>query len=192
MFICNNDQRSYKINHSFDCNEKCLIYLLTSNCYHKQYVRQTVDIFRNKWNNYKNNVRKFDRGEHCMQRHFYEHFILPGHSGFLQDVSITLIDKTDTSFPTTLKTKAPMGLNYWLIFLHFCNWILTALFYDLPRILDWRRIYVFKFRDRFYSSLLLHSCCYFCFLCHVFHIAFFSLLLLVVFFYSIIFQCCTY
>ena len=31
-FICNNDQRSYKINHSFDCNEKCLIYLLTCNC----------------------------------------------------------------------------------------------------------------------------------------------------------------
>ena len=33
MFIFNNDQRSYKINRSFDCNEKCLIYLLTCNCY---------------------------------------------------------------------------------------------------------------------------------------------------------------
>ena len=38
MFICNNDHRSYKINHSFDCNEKCLIYLLTCNCCQKQYV----------------------------------------------------------------------------------------------------------------------------------------------------------
>ena len=28
-----------------------------------------------------------------MQRHLYEHFTLPGHSGFLHDVSITLIDK---------------------------------------------------------------------------------------------------
>ena len=46
MFICNNDQRSYKINHSFDCNEKCLIHLLTCNCCQKQYVGQTVDIFR--------------------------------------------------------------------------------------------------------------------------------------------------
>ena len=48
MFICNNDQRSYKINHSFDCNEKCLIYLLICNCYQKQYVGQTVNIFRNR------------------------------------------------------------------------------------------------------------------------------------------------
>ena len=29
-----------------------------------------------------------------MQRHLYEHFNLPGHSGFLNDVSVTLIDKT--------------------------------------------------------------------------------------------------
>ena len=120
MFICNNNQRSYKINHRFDCNEKCLIYLLTCNCCQKQYVGQTVDIFRNRWNNYKDNARKFDRGEHCMQRHLYEHFTLAGHFGFLHDVSITLIDKTDPSFPTKredywidiLKTKAPMGLNF--------------------------------------------------------------------------------
>ena len=119
-FICNNDQSSYKINYSFDCNEKFLIYLLTCNCCQKQYVGQTVDIFRNGWNNYKDNARQFDRGEHCMQRHLYEHFTLPGHSGFLHDVSITLIDKTDPSCPTKredywidiLKGKAPMGLNF--------------------------------------------------------------------------------
>ena len=51
-----------KIHRSFDCNGKCLIYLLTCNCCQKQYVGQTVDIFRNSWNNYKNNARKFDRG----------------------------------------------------------------------------------------------------------------------------------
>ena len=39
--------------------------------------------------------RKFERGEQCMQRHLHEHFNLPGHSGFLNDVSVTLIDKTD-------------------------------------------------------------------------------------------------
>ena len=55
-----------------------------------------------------------------MQRHLYEHFPLPGHSGFLHDVSITLIGKIDPSCPTKredywidiLKTKAPMGLNF--------------------------------------------------------------------------------
>ena len=54
-----------------------------------------------------------------MQRHLYEHFNLPGHSGFLNDVSVTLIDKTDPKDPTkqedywinTFKTKAPLGLN---------------------------------------------------------------------------------
>ena len=75
-----------------------------------------------------------------MQRHLYEHFSLPGHSGFLHDVYIALIDKTDPSCPTkredywvdTLKTKTPMGLKFdfddsfcadCLVFLHFCNWI---------------------------------------------------------------------
>ena len=84
-------------------------------------------------------MEKFDRGEQCMQRDLYEHFTLPGHSGFLHDVSIALIDKTDSSCPTkredywigTLKTKTPVGLNVdfddcfcadCLVFLHFCNW----------------------------------------------------------------------
>ena len=117
MFIRNNDYRSYKINHCLAL--KCLIYLLTCNCCQTQHVGQTVDIFGNRWNNYRDNARKFDRGEHCMQRHLYEHFTLPGHAGSLH-VSITLIDKTEPSCPTkcedywtdTLKTKAPMGLNF--------------------------------------------------------------------------------
>ena len=52
--------------------------------------------------------------KHCEERHLYEHFTLPGHAGFLHDVSITLIDKTDPSCPTKSedywidKTKAPM------------------------------------------------------------------------------------
>ena len=74
-------------------------------------------MFRSRWNNYKDNSRRFDTGEECMQRHFYEHFQLPGHHGFLQDTYVTLIDKTDLSASTnheyywrhTLKTKAPMG-----------------------------------------------------------------------------------
>ena len=52
-FTCNNDQTTYKINHKFDCNEKCLVYLITCNKCLKQYVGQTVDMFRSRWNNYK-------------------------------------------------------------------------------------------------------------------------------------------
>ena len=48
-----------------------------------------------------------------MQRHLYEHFNLSHHSGFLNDVSVTFIDKTGTRILlnkritgfTTLKPK---------------------------------------------------------------------------------------
>ena len=52
-FTCSNDQTTYKINHKVDCNEKCLVYLITCNKCLKQYVGQTVDTFRSRWNNYK-------------------------------------------------------------------------------------------------------------------------------------------
>ena len=54
-----------------------------------------------------------------MQEHLYRHFSSPGHRGFLIDVSVILIDKTDGSdhkkredyWMKTLKTMAPYGLN---------------------------------------------------------------------------------
>ena len=117
-FTCSNDQLSFKINHRFDCNEKCLIYLITCHRCLKQYVGQTVDEFRHRLNNYKDNARKFERREQCIQWHLYKHFNLRGHSGFLNDVSVPLnmADPTDTTKPEdfwiqTLKTKAPLGLN---------------------------------------------------------------------------------
>ena len=42
-FTCSNDGTTYKINHKFDCNEKCLIYLITCKKCFKEYVGQTVD-----------------------------------------------------------------------------------------------------------------------------------------------------
>ena len=42
----------------------------------KQYIGQTVDMFRSRWNNYKDNSRKFDRGEDCMQRYLESAFFL--------------------------------------------------------------------------------------------------------------------
>ena len=118
-FTFSNDKTSFKINHICDCSKRCLIYLITCNRCLKQYVGQTVDEFRYRWNNYKDNAKKFESGEHCEQRHLYEHFNLPGYSGFLNDVYVTLIHKTDTKYPTKredywihiLKTKAPVGCN---------------------------------------------------------------------------------
>ena len=54
-----------------------------------------------------------------MREHLFRHFSSPGRNGFLNDVSITFIDKTDPSDPLkredyrrrTLKTMALFGLN---------------------------------------------------------------------------------
>ena len=52
---------TFKINHSLNCDDKCLIYLVTCKQCNKQYTGETTDLLRNRWNNYKVNARKFDR-----------------------------------------------------------------------------------------------------------------------------------
>ena len=102
-----------------NCNDKCLIYLLSCKVCGLQYVGSTTDKFRLRWNNYKENNRKAKRGEEHMQPLVYEDFSSNDHSSFLEDCSITLIDKTDGSDPTRrekywrriLKTVTPHGLN---------------------------------------------------------------------------------
>ena len=113
------DKKEYVINHSFNCNDKCIIYFLTCNKCKMQYVGKSVDDFRLQWNNYEDNNRKYLRKESCMQQNVFEHFSSEGHSSFLDDVSIIFNDKTDPKDPNkcehywrhTLKTMAPQGLN---------------------------------------------------------------------------------
>ena len=58
-----------------------------------------------------------------MQEHLFRHFSSPGPNGFLSDVSVTFIDKTDPSDPLkcknywweTLMTMSSYGLNMGLI-----------------------------------------------------------------------------
>ena len=110
---------TYKINHQFNCNSKCLVYLLTCKVCLKQYVGQTVEDFRLRWNNYKSNDRKYQKLESCMEQHLFEHFNSKEHHCFLDEISITFIGKTDASEPlkrenywrSILKTMAPWRLN---------------------------------------------------------------------------------
>ena len=112
---------AHKINHNFSCNSKCLIYMLSCKICGKQYTSKAVDKFRNRWNNYKTDARKAASGniENCKQQFFKNHFLQDDHHGFLEDVEVTLIDKTQASYPTkgeyrwmrTLKTLYPDGLN---------------------------------------------------------------------------------
>ena len=43
--------KTFKIIHKLNCNDKCLVYLLTRNVCLKKYVWKTVEEFRYRWNN---------------------------------------------------------------------------------------------------------------------------------------------
>ena len=72
-------RESFKINHQLNCDDRCLIYLVTCNQCQKKYPGETTDDFRYRCNNYKSNSRKFDRKEACMQENLHGHFCSPGH-----------------------------------------------------------------------------------------------------------------
>ena len=71
------------------------MYLATCKICNKLYTCQTTDSLY-KWNNYKFKSRKFDKNEKCMQENLCSHFESEEHNGFLEDMSITLIDKLMT------------------------------------------------------------------------------------------------
>ena len=71
-------KKSYKINHKFDCNDKCLIYLFSCRTCGKKYTGKTTDRFRYRWNNYRMKSRKTESGymenvkEKFLQSHFFQ------------------------------------------------------------------------------------------------------------------------
>ena len=75
---------NFKINHKFNCNEKCFVYLAAYKVCSKQYTSQTRGSFRSSCNNYKSKSREFDKNEKCMQEYLYSHFESDGHNGFLK------------------------------------------------------------------------------------------------------------
>ena len=87
----------------------------------KQYVGNTTDHFRSRWNKYKRDVRKAESGdmENVKQKFLQNHFLQRDHQGFIKDVEVRLIDKTQASDPTkrefywmrTLRTLYPDGVN---------------------------------------------------------------------------------
>ena len=111
------DKRVYKINHRFKCSDKSLVYILSRKVCGRQYTGQTVDEFRYRWNNYKDNNNKSLTVDGHKQAGFFAESL--DHNGFLENTKITFIDKTDPSDPTwrekfwidTLKTCYLLGSN---------------------------------------------------------------------------------
>ena len=114
-----------------------------------------------------------------MKQHLLEHFSEEGHNNFLENISITLIDKTDPSNPlqrknywkSTLKTMMAWGLNAEgcvsnSVLLYFYHWICTDCNKDLmygKRF--WSRLsLLFSSLSLLLQFLLLH-CFYYYNLC---------------------------
>ena len=91
--------KSFKIIHKLNRDDNCLIYLLTCKCCGKQYLGEIIHELQLGLINYKSNDSKNARNEACMQKHLFEHFKSEGHSGFVRNVFITLVDKTDGNDP---------------------------------------------------------------------------------------------
>ena len=77
------------------------IYIYCKTC-GKQYTGKTKNHFRSRWNKYKFEARKTESGnmENVKQELLQSHFLQPDHKGFLKDVQVSLIDKTQASYPT--------------------------------------------------------------------------------------------
>ena len=77
-------KKSYKINHKFDCNDKCLMYLFSCRTCGKQYTGKTTDRFRYRWNKYKMEARKAENGDmkNVKQKFLQGRFIQDDHKGF--------------------------------------------------------------------------------------------------------------
>ena len=65
---------TYRISYRLNCDHKCLIY--------------TIKIFYESWSNYKNNTRKFLRGDIFMQQNLFKHFQKPCQTGFIKEQDI--------------------------------------------------------------------------------------------------------
>ena len=89
LFVTKVDVRltkeNYKINHKFDCDSKCIIYLLSCKACGLQYAGSTVDRFRFRWNNYKSCQREAAQGGTLPQSFFLQHFLSEGHHGLVND-----------------------------------------------------------------------------------------------------------
>ena len=81
-------KKVYKINYSFNCDSKCLIYLFSCKVCGIQYIVFTVDRFRLRWNNYKSCQRNAADGRTPSQNYFHQHFLSDVRNGLINDCEI--------------------------------------------------------------------------------------------------------
>ena len=86
-FESSNTGKQYKINFSFNCNSRNVVYLLTCKICEKQYVGSTVTKFRSRFNQYKSNMNLCGKGQRgFMQEPLIEHFISDKYNDSHKDI----------------------------------------------------------------------------------------------------------
>ena len=104
----------------------CIMYILTCNVCLEQYVGQTVKEFRYRWNNYRNNGRKYQEYGICMQQQLFEHFSEEGHCSFLEDISLNWLTKLTHQ---TLCREKTIGEVFWRQWRHV-DWTLKNCYWN--------------------------------------------------------------
>ena len=83
----------FKMNFHFDCNNICVVYLLTCRICKKQY---TGSRFRGQFNQYKSNLKLYGEGRRDFkQKKLLEHFYSHEHHGTHNDMIVQIIDFCD-------------------------------------------------------------------------------------------------
>ena len=112
--------KQYKMNLSFNCNSRNVVYLLKCKICEKRYVVSTVTKFRSRFNQYKSNKNLSGKGQRgFMQEPLIEHFFSNKHNVSHEDMKVQFIDYCDPNNPDRgadfwiyhLTTIFPRGLN---------------------------------------------------------------------------------
>ena len=83
----------YKTNFHFDCNNVCVVYLITCKVCKKQYTGSTVKKFRARFNQYKSNLNLYGEGRReFFQEKLIEYFFNHGQNGSYKDMMVQIID----------------------------------------------------------------------------------------------------
>ena len=109
------------MNFHFDCTSICVMYLLTCRICKKQYSGSTITNFRERFNQYKSNLRLYSEGwRDFKQQKLLEYFYSHDHHGAHNDMIVQIIyfcdpndqEKWENFWIHKLRTLYPDGLNH--------------------------------------------------------------------------------
>ena len=100
-FRCSDSSREYTINSRFNCDSSGLGYVFYCKVCCQQYIVSTFTPFRIRFDKYKSSRKKFSSGISVIHEELFIHFTEDNDHGFLEDVSVQIIDRVFGDFRLT-------------------------------------------------------------------------------------------